>query len=191
MPNDFDDFQAELALLRRQVQAHRLEIDAAIEKLASRGAAASGDDCAAMQARSAAWQRREVELGERIAASTVEYQALRARAELERERQELRVAELEKRLAGADQDNEKLHSVLQALMAEHANCATQPPPGLPDDAKLRDLEARLASSELECAKLRHSIESSVALKLARSIPWLLGPVRSLLAKRDTAAGEKL
>jgi hypothetical protein len=96
-------------------------------------------------------------------------------AELERYRQQQQIADLQKQLALRDEENQKLRRLLAALMAEHAEG-----PGRCDQ-----LKAQLEDSERECAKLRHSIESSVALKMARSIPWLLGPLRSLFTRRTS------
>jgi chromosome segregation ATPase len=197
MPNaDFQGLQAELDLLRQQVksqlEAHRLEFAAALEQLAGAPGkpAVSGDELGDIQARIQEWERREVQLGERIAAKTVEYQALRAQAELDRYRQELRIADLEKQLALRDAEIGKLKAVLGGLMAEHAECSRKPASGPQEQADLQQLRTQLESSELECARLRHSIESSLALKLARSVPWLLRPLRARFAKPAEKSGAK-
>jgi hypothetical protein len=196
MPNaDFQDFQAGLDLLREQVksqlEAHRLEVAAALEQLAEvRGKPVSGDELGDIQARIQEWERREVQLGERIAAKTVEYQALQARAEIDRHRQELRIADLEKQLAFRGAETGKLKAVLDGLMAEHAECGRKPAAGPQALADLQQLKTQLESSELECARLRHLIESSLALKLARSLPWLLRPLRARFAKPADSPGAK-
>jgi hypothetical protein len=185
MPNaDFPGFHAELARLREQVAEqltnHRLEVTAAIEALAARATTASGEELAAMRAHIQELERRESALGEKIAAATVEYQTLRARSELERQSQQLRIADLEKQLAIRAVEYQKQRTILEALMAEHTACV--PPAAAPaaDETLVQELRTRLASSELECAALRRSIESSLALKLARAVPRLLRPLRSLI-----------
>jgi DNA repair exonuclease SbcCD ATPase subunit len=185
MPNaDFPGFHAELARLREQVAEqltnHRLEVTAAIEALAARATTASGEELAAMRAHIQELERRESALGEKIAAATVEYQALRARFELDSQRQHLRIAELEKQLATREAEYRKQRTILEALMAEHAACG--PPAAAPaaDETLVQELRARLTKSESECAALRRSIENSVALKVARAVPRLLSPLRALI-----------
>jgi hypothetical protein len=53
----------------------------------------------------------------------------------------------------------------------------------PGETDFHELKAQLEKSELECASLRHAMETSLALRLARSAPRLLSPVRALLSKR--------
>ena len=184
MPDaDFQGFQAELALLKEQVEsqlaAHRLEVTAAIERLAQRGAALSGED---LHARLLEWERREAELGERISARTLELQALRAQTEIEQHRRQMQIGDLEKQLVLRGAENAKLKSLLEALMAEHAGCGRNPAAGVPD-AEILQWKARCESSEAECASLRHAMESSVALRLARAMPRVLGPLRSLFGAK--------
>lgn len=210
---DLHDLHTELALLREQVtsqlDAHRLEVAAAIEQLSGApGTAVSGKESGALQARILRWERREIQLGERLAAKNIEYQALRARTELDRFRQQLQTADLEKELALQEAENRKLKSVLEALIAEHAECSRESPEAVPAatvpaatspaatleaalrvDEAFQELRGQLESSKLECAELRHAIETSLALKLARSIPRLLGPLRSLFTKRPHSSGE--
>lgn len=50
------------------------------------------------------------------------------------------------------------------------------------EAGMTDLEAQLRNCELEVANLRRAMQNSVALKLARSLPWLTGPLRSLFQR---------
>lgn len=192
------DFQAELVLLKEQVksqlEAHRLEVAAALEQLAgARAASVSGSEFVGLQSRILEWERCEIQLSERIAAKTIEYQALRARTELDRYRQQLQIDDLQKQLALRDTETASLKSVLEALMAEHAECTRNPtaPADSPrEQANLLQLKAQLENSQLECADLRHSMESSLALKLARSLSWLLTPVRSMFAKRPDSTGAK-
>jgi len=193
MPNtDVTDFQTALDLLREQVNtqlaAHRQEMAAALARLGeARAVAPTPDELGDLRALAMEWERRETQLGERIAAKNVEYQALRAKAELDRHRQEAQIADLEKRLAQAAAENGKLQSVLEALMEEHAECSRKPAPAAearPQELeKLQQLQARLEQSELECANLRNAMENSVALKLARSLPGL-NSVRGLFGAKS-------
>ena len=109
------DLQAELALLRAQVESqlaeHRLEVAAAVRRIS--GSAVSSDEVNEMQARVREWERRETALSEKIAARTVEYQALRASTEFDRYRLELQIADLEKQLALRDAEIAKLKSILK------------------------------------------------------------------------------
>jgi len=180
---DFQGILAELALLTKQAEsqlaAHRLEVTAAIARLAQRGAANSGED---FRARLLEWERREAELGERISAWILELQALRAQTEIEQHRRQLQIGDLEKQLALRSAENAKLKTVMEALMAEHAGCSRNYVSGTPD-AEILHWKRRCESSAAECARLRHEIESSVALRLARAMPRLLGPLRSLFGAK--------
>ena len=178
--------------VKSQLEAHRLEVAAVLEQLSPAASASSGE-FVALQSRILDWERREIQLGERIAAKTIEYQALRARTELDRYRQQLQLDDLQKQLALRDAETARLKSVLEALMAEHAECARTPTAqeNIPrEQENLLQLKAQLENSQLECAGLRHSMESSLALKLARSLSWLLTPVRSMFAKRPDSTGAK-
>ena len=187
------DFQTELALLREQVtselEAHRLEVAAAIERLASaHGSADSAGEVSAMRARALEWERRETELSRRIATREVEYQALRARMELDRYRLQSQVTELEKELTRREAEQVKVKALFNALMAEHAECCrppVAPPPASQHDREyVEGLTRELEAARQEAATLRDALEHSVALKLARSLGWVLAPVRSVFGKRD-------
>uniref|UniRef100_Q02BE1 Uncharacterized protein n=1 Tax=Solibacter usitatus (strain Ellin6076) TaxID=234267 RepID=Q02BE1_SOLUE len=195
MPNaDSHDFQAEPALHRAQaeaqLEAHRLVAAEAVQQLTSAPAAPGpGGELDASGTRVTEWERRETRLVERIAAKTIEHQALSARGELERYRQKLQITELEQLLALRDAEMRRLKSVLEALMSEHAECSRNrhlaaAAPELA--AELQQLKSQLDSSKVECAQLRREIESSLALKFARSVPWLLSPLRALIGKRAPA-----
>jgi hypothetical protein len=180
MPDqDLANFQEQLAALRDQVESQlaalRREVGAMLE---------SGAGSDALRAKVAEWERRETTLGEKLAARNVEYQALRARAELDSYRQQLRIADLEKELALRGAEAVKLKTILDALAGEHAECARRQSAASQDSALSAELRAQLEFSRAECDRLRASIENSVALKLARSIPWLLGPLRGIFAKGE-------
>jgi hypothetical protein len=186
MPNaDSQDFQAEL-------EGHRIAVAETFQRLTGELATSSpGAELDAVRTLLTESEQRETRLVERIATKTIEHQALRARGELERYRLQLQIAELEKLLALRDTEMRRLKSVLEALMSEHAECsrnlrAAAAAPEL--EAELQQLKVQLDRSELEAAQLRREIEGSFALKLARSVPWLLGPLRALIGKRTQAPG---
>jgi hypothetical protein len=83
------------------------------------------------------------------------------------------IADLQLQVALRDAETEKLRS-LQAST----------------ETELLRMKAELECSERECAKLRHMIESSLALKLARSAPFLLEPVRALIRRRSPSPAIK-
>src|SRR5690242_9535134 len=129
MPNaDSQDFEAELVLLREQVQAqieaHRIEVREAFQFLSSELEATShGGELDAIRARVTEWERRESRLVERIAAKTIEQQVLAARSKLELYRLQHQIRELEGLLALRDSAMRKLKDALEALMAEHSECS--------------------------------------------------------------------
>src|SRR4051794_1035479 len=104
MPDAFQDLHAELALLREQVEsqlaAHRAEVAAALRQVSGeRVPAASASDLVAIRPQMQEWAWPDADPEQRIASATAEYQALSARAELERHRQRLAMADLEKQLS--------------------------------------------------------------------------------------------
>jgi chromosome segregation ATPase len=195
MPDqDLANFQEQLAKLREEVDSQlaalRREVAAMLE---------NGAESGVLRAKIAEWERRETALGEKLAARNVEYQALRARAELDSYRQQLRVGDLEKQLALRETETAKLRSILEALSAEHAECGRRQsavsqgqadpvdmviPEAIADSEEMAELRGQLQFSREECARLQASIENSVALRLARSIPRLLGPLRGIFAKGE-------
>jgi hypothetical protein len=186
MPNaDSQDFQAEL-------EAHRMAVAETDQRLTGDPAASDpGAELDAIRTLLTESERRETRLVERIAAKTIEHQALGARTELERHRLQLQIDEMEKLLALRDAEMRRLKSVLEALMFEHAECSRGLRAGAaaPElEAELQHVKAQLDHSELEAAQLRCEIEGSLALKLARSVPWLLSPLRALIGKRTQAPG---
>jgi len=162
--DDFRRFQEELTALREQMRRemaeHRAQVMAALE---------TGGEAGGLRLRVAEWEHREKELGAKIAAKNEEYQALRARTEIDNHRLQMRIDDLEKLLAQREGELGKLKPVLERLMAE---CAQRPPTA--DEATVAELRGQLASAREESERLRLAIENSVALKAARSIGRLLG-----------------
>jgi FkbM family methyltransferase len=89
-------------------------------------------------------------------ASLVELSAVRANTHLDRYRLESRIADLQGSVAAKDVEIQRLHSTLREM---------------------------LRSGELrgQVAALRHELDSSLALQVARSLHWILSPIRRLIA----------
>ena len=86
------------------------------------------------------------------AAQTAELPGILAYTQLERNRLQLQIAELETRIVQKDAEIDRLHAIVR------------------DFLRVEDLKAQLAS-------LRHELETSLALRFARSLHWILGPIR--------------
>ena len=85
-------------------------------------------------------------------AQTAEFPGVLAYTQLERNRLQLQIAELETRIAQKDAEIDRLHAIVR------------------DFLRAEDLKAQLAS-------LRHQLDTSLALRIARSFHWILGPIR--------------
>lgn len=83
---------------------------------------------------------------------SAELAAVRAHTELERHRLHGQIAELEGRLALKDAEIARLHAIVR------------------DFLKSNDLKAQVRS-------LRQELDNSLALRAARSLSWILGPIR--------------
>ncbi len=81
-----------------------------------------------------------------------ELAGVRAHTQLERYRLQLQLAELESRIRSKDAEIERLHTVLRDLL------------------RSEDLKTQLAG-------LRQELDTSLALRAARSLHWFLGPIR--------------
>ena len=165
MPDDdFARFQKELTALREQVRRELAEHRSLVASALN-----AGGEAGALRLKVAEWELRERELGEKIAAKNVEFQAMRARAELENHRLQMRIGDLEKTLAQREDEIAKLRPVVERLMAEYA----ERPPAL-DEELVAELRGQLVSARDECERLRTAMERSMALKAARTIGKVLG-----------------
>ena len=165
MPDiDLGKFQEQLSALREQMQRELAEHRALVAN-----ALDTGGEAGALRLKVAEWERRERELGEKIAAKNVEFQSLRARTELENHRLQMRIGDLEKSLAQREDEIGKLKPVLERLMAE---CAQRPPSA--DEEMVAELRGQLVSAREESERLRFAMENSMALKAARTLGRLLG-----------------
>lgn len=82
---------------------------------------------------------------------------VRAHTELDRQRLHREIAELETHIALKDREIDRLHGVLRDLL------------------RSEDLKAQLKD-------LRQELDSSLALRAARSLHWILGPIRKRMTK---------
>jgi hypothetical protein len=85
-------------------------------------------------------------------AQTTELAAVRGHLQLDRNRLQLQIAELENRLSLRDAEIERLHSILR------------------ESFRSENLEAQVSN-------LRQQLDTSLALRAARSLHWILGPIR--------------
>lgn len=119
------------------------------------------------------------ELSKLVANRTAELQALRARAELNRYRDQLRLADLEKQLSSKDDELAKLRLVMRELIAQQAaENRHDTIAGL--TAEIVRLNAKLEDVWEESEKLHRLIQTSLALRSARAFHWVLGPIRRLI-----------
>jgi hypothetical protein len=88
-----------------------------------------------------------------------ELAGVRAHIQLDRHRLQLRIAELESRIRSKDAEIERLHTVLRDLL------------------RSEDLKAQLAG-------LRQELDTSLVLRLARSLHWFLGPIRRWIGPKS-------
>jgi FkbM family methyltransferase len=97
-----------------------------------------------------------------------------AQAQLDRYRMQLRITDLETLGSSKDVEIERLHHLLREMIGARARDR--------EDAsrEAEGLNAHLKSVQWERDKLRHDIDSSIALRAARSLGWLLGPIRKII-----------
>lgn len=88
-----------------------------------------------------------------------EMPAVRAHIEFDRHRMQHQIAELETQLALKGEEIERLHGTLREFV------------------RSEDLKAQVTV-------LRHELDTSLALRAARSLHWILGPIRRLLKGRS-------
>ena len=51
-------------------------------------------------------------------------------------------------------------------------------------AETEELKAQVALAQADCAQLRHELDSSLALRAARSLQWILGPIRKIMGGKS-------
>lgn len=104
-----------------------------------------------------------------------------AQAQADRYRTQLRITDLETLVSSKNAEIEGLHQMLREMLSSRA-CERE-------EVRLEfeGLKAHLKSVESECEKLRHDLDSSVALRAARSLGWLLGPIRKIIGGNSSRA----
>lgn len=86
---------------------------------------------------------------------TTELTAMRAHAQLDRYRLQLKITDLETCIASRDAEIDRLQAIVRGFL------------------RTEDLKAQLIG-------LRHELDSSLALRAARSLHWILGPIRKVI-----------
>lgn len=89
-------------------------------------------------------------------APLTELAAVRANTQLDRYRVQLQIADLEARISSKETEIQRLHSVIRELL------------------RTEDLRNQISV-------LRHELDSSLALRAARSLHWIAAPLRRLIA----------
>jgi hypothetical protein len=137
------------------------------------------------------------ELRDALARATAQAQAIRARGELDQYRQQVRISDLEARLDLANREIAELHATIRTLLAERAQVALAARAILPAVegpissavfadrsvelaarvAEVERLELELQEANTERLLLRDALNKSLALRCARSLGWILGPIR--------------
>ncbi len=132
----------------------------------------------------ASLERIRIELSDTIARLTVECQALHSRGELERYRFQVQTADTQKRLDLAGEQIAALHERVRELLAERQLAGPVAPA-----AELEQLRASLREAEAERASLREEIAGSLALRMARSLAWVLAPLRKAMVGGKAGNGQ--
>jgi predicted nucleic acid-binding Zn-ribbon protein len=145
---------------------------------------AAAAELAALQGQKTEWERRRIELSETIARLTVECQALHSRGELERYRLQVQAADAQKRLDLAGEQIAALHERVRELLAERQVAGPVAPA-----AEVEQLRASLREAEAERASLRDELANSLALRMARSLAWVLAPLRKAIGGGKTGSGQ--
>jgi hypothetical protein len=98
----------------------------------------------------------------------------------------VQLTDAEGQLKTAREEVAALHSRLGELLERRERPAEAP---LAAFEELAQLTRRLQDVEEERAQLQRTIENSLALRIARSLPWILNPVRRAIAGEATSLGE--
>jgi hypothetical protein len=119
------------------------------------------------------WNRQESEWSEALANKTIELQALRAQMEAERYRMQLLLKDEQSRISTREAEMRKLGEVISNRSAEGK----------------REVEEALRLARAECDRLRYALDNSLALRAARSLQFILGPIRRLLDAKASLHGD--
>jgi FkbM family methyltransferase len=116
-----------------------------------------------------------------------ELQGVNARAQFDHYRQQLRIADLETQVSSKDSEIHRLHVMLRELLVEllvERNTKNRREEML-HAAALNELRGQLTNAREEGKLMRSEIDSSFALRAAKSAGWILGPLRRLLGRSST------
>lgn len=129
----------------------------------------------------AEWKSTEVGQENLIAARTAENQFLRSRVVLDRFQVRLQGDDLQKQIALKDAELVRLHTALRELLAEHARLKERQHEWERHEAGIQDLKGQVQELQAETEDLRRALETSLALRFARSLRWLFEPIRKWIA----------
>jgi len=171
------------AVVEAQFAAHRTDVAQAVH------------DAVALAIREQQGSR-ERELTDALTNRTVEAQSLRAQLEMERYRLQTALWDQEKRTAAKEVEIQKLQALVRDLLGNAvpgAGSGTQASNKAAArwQGEAEDLKAQLADKQAECDQLKHDMDNSLALRAARSLHWILGPLRRLLAPGDADRGGRV
>ena len=118
---------------------------------------------------------------------TPELQALRAQAQFDRYRQQLQITDLQTRVSSKDEEIYRLHVMLRELLVELLveRSTKNRREEMIRQAELDELKGQLTSARDEGTKLRHELESSITLRAAKSLGWILGPMRRVMGRSSS------
>jgi FkbM family methyltransferase len=110
-----------------------------------------------------------------------ELQVLRAQAQFDHYRQQLQITDLETRVSSKDAEIHRLHLMLRMLLVElQAERDIKNREDMLHRAELDELKGQVTITRNESASLRHDLDSSITLRVARSFGWILKPIRKLI-----------
>ena len=116
-----------------------------------------------------------------------ELQALRAQTQSDRYRAQLRIDDLQTQVSSKEAEIQKLQVLLREMMGERYSELRAI-----EEARRRTeteaLKAQVAHVQAECNQLRRELDSSLALRAARSLRWILGPIRKMMGA-NSGGGE--
>jgi FkbM family methyltransferase len=116
-----------------------------------------------------------------------ELQGINAQTHFDHFRQQLQITDLETRVSSKDAEIHRLHVMLRELLVEllvERNTKNRREEML-HEAALNELRGQLTNAREEGELMRREIDSSFALRAAKSAGWILGPLRRLLGRSST------
>jgi hypothetical protein len=137
------------------------------------------------------WERREADLGKSLVRSAVEYQALQSRSSLDQYRSRVQLGDADRRLGLASAEIAALHVTIRELLAERKHGTETADPNLNHlaeitacQAEIDRLTVELREAQAERERLSYEIATSLALRMARSLGWILEPIRKAIGGRE-------